>query len=213
MKATALNEQVESVSHLHADLHPSILADIYKEHCNLAAWQRTLDEAVKTDIKQLLSHKALFNYRTVITPTEITNWLKKEWANLNCDNLINDIQNLVSMYADLFDAEKIGLRLELVNKTVCPYFHVDKVISRLVTTYHGPATQWLTEANTNRTALKERHYQDIVINQQQLRQADIGDVMLFKGESWQDSMVEPIVHRSPECPSHQRRLLLTLDMI
>jgi hypothetical protein len=213
MEATQISQKTEPESHVRSDFHPSVLADIYQERCNLAAWHRTLSSKLNADIKQLLSNKALFNYRTVIAPREVTEWLTQQWHDINCQHLIADIQNLITMYADLFEVEKIGLRLELVNKTVCPYFHVDKVVSRLVTTYHGPATEWLREENTNREALEQRRYADIVRDEQQLRQAMVGDVMLFKGESWQNRQVEPIVHRSPQCPSHQRRLLLTLDML
>ena len=213
MEATVIPQHAEHASHVKSDFHASVLADIYQENCNLAAWHRTLSNELNADIKQFLSNKALFNYRTVITPNEVTEWLSTQWNDINCQYLIADIQNLITMYADLFDVEKIGLRLELVNKTVCPYFHVDKVVSRLVTTYHGPATEWLREDNTNREALKQRRYADIVRDEQQLRQAMVGDVMLFKGESWQNRQVKPIVHRSPQCPSHQRRLLLTLDML
>jgi hypothetical protein len=161
----------------------------------------------------LLSKKALFNLRSVLKPNDVIEWLSKEWKGINCDYLINDIHQLTTMYADLFELENVGLRLELVNKTVCPYFHIDKVVSRLVTTYIGPATEWLTEENTNREALQKRQYADIVKNEQLIEKARIGDVMLFKGESWENRHVEPIVHRSPACPSHQRRLLLTLDML
>ncbi len=207
MEATLIPLQTEQASHVKSDFHPSVLADIYQENCNLAAWHRTLSYELNGDIKELISNKALFNYRTVIKPDEISEWLTNQWSDINCPHLIADIQNLVTMYADLFDVDKIGLRLELVNKTVCPYFHVDKVVSRLVTTYHGPATEWLREDNTNHEALEQRRYADIVRDEKQLRQAMVGDVMVFKGESWQNSRVEPIVHRSPQCPSHQRRLL------
>jgi len=206
-------QSLSAAEHVSADFHPSVLADIYHADCNLASWQRSLSREINEDIKQLLLNKALFNYRMVISPEEIQAWLEKEWAGISCKNLIEDIESLVRMFVDLFEVEKVGLRLELVNKTVCPYFHVDKVVSRLVTTYHGPATEWLPEQNTNRDALKTRKYADIIHNEAELQHAKVGDVMLFKGESWEDSDVEPIVHRSPACPSHQRRLLLTLDML
>jgi hypothetical protein len=199
--------------HVHADLHPSVLAEIYKQSCNLASWQRPLSEALTQDIKELLANKTLFNYRMVITPQEIQPWLNNEWSGISCSALIEDIENLVTLFVDLFQVEKVGLRLELVNKTVCPYFHVDKVVSRLVTTYHGPATEWLAETNTNRNALKNRQYGAIIRDEANLQHANVGEVMIFKGESWQDQHIEPIVHRSPPCPSHQRRLLLTLDML
>lgn len=213
MQRYALKADSITADHVRLDFHASVLADIYQGHINLAAWQRQLNSDIHADIKQLLSNKALFNYRVVISPEEVEQWLKKEWTDTTCKALIQDIHQLTAMFADLFELEKVGLRLELVNKTVCPYFHVDKVIGRLVTTYFGPTTEWLPETNTNRDALEQREYSSIMRDEAELQHATVGDVMLFKGESWPDRGVESIVHRSPECPSHQRRLLLTLDML
>lgn len=213
MEATQLSQKLDSISHVNTDYHPSVLADIYQENCNLATWQRHLNSELSLDIKQLVSAKALFNLRSVLKPNDVLAWLSTQWKDINCDNLINDISQLSTMYADLFELEYVGLRLELVNKTVCPYFHIDKVVSRLVTTYFGPATEWLTEDNSNRFALQQRQYAAIVKNEKLIKQANIGDVMLFKGDSWESRNVKPIIHRSPACQAHQRRLLLTLDMM
>jgi hypothetical protein len=213
MEATQLSQKLDSISHVNTDYHPSVLADIYQENCNLATWQRHLNSELSLDIKQLVSAKALFNLRSVLKPNDVLAWLSTQWKDINCDNLINDISQLSTMYADLFELEYVGLRLELVNKTVCPYFHIDKVVSRLVTTYFGPATEWLTEDNSNRFALQQRQYAAIVKNEKLIKQANIGDVMLFKGDNWESRNVKPIIHRSPACQAHQRRLLLTLDMI
>jgi hypothetical protein len=213
MEATQLSQKLDSISHVNTDYHPSVLADIYQENCNLATWQRHLNSELSLDIKQLVSAKALFNLRSVLKPNDVLAWLSTQWKDINCDNLINDISQLSTMYADLFELEYVGLRLELVNKTVCPYFHIDKVVSRLVTTYFGPATEWLTEDNSNRFALQQRQYAAIVKNEKLIKQANIGDVMLFKGDNWEIKNVKPIIHRSPACQAHQRRLLLTLDMM
>jgi hypothetical protein len=213
MEATQLSQKLDSISHVNTDYHPSVLADIYQENCNLATWQRHLNSELSLDIKQLVSAKALFNLRSVLKPNDVLAWLSTQWKDINCDNLINDISQLSTMYADLFELEYVGLRLELVNKTVCPYFHIDKVVSRLVTTYFGPATEWLTEDNSNRFALQQRQYAAIVKNEKLIKQANIGDVMLFKGDNWESRNVKPIIHRSPACQAHQRRLLLTLDMM
>jgi len=213
MEATQLSQKLDSISHVNTDYHPSVLADIYQENCNLATWQRHLNRELSLDIKQLVSAKALFNLRSVLKPNDVLAWLSTQWKDINCDNLINDISQLSTMYSDLFELEYVGLRLELVNKTVCPYFHIDKVVSRLVTTYFGPATEWLTEDNSNRFALQQRQYEAIVNNEKLIKQANIGDVMLFKGDSWESRNVKPIIHRSPACQAHQRRLLLTLDMM
>lgn len=47
----------------------------------------------------------------------------------------------------------LRLRLEAVAQPDCRLFHVDRVVSRLLCTYHGPGTQWLDEDNAVRGEL------------------------------------------------------------
>jgi hypothetical protein len=46
----------------------------------------------------------------------------------------------------LFDLENVGVRLNVLAKTLCPRFHADKVPCRLITTYAGKGTEWLDKA-------------------------------------------------------------------
>jgi hypothetical protein len=201
------------LAHYRSDGHASILADIYEDDLNMVSWKRPLTDRVNKDIDTLMMHHALFNYRVVLSPHEISQWLNAQWQDIHCTVLANDVQCLATMFAELFDVHKIGIRFELVNKTVCPYFHVDKVVSRLVTTYFGPTTEWIKESNTDRKALADRHYDQIAYDASAIHRAHLGEVLLFKGASWDNRQVEPIVHRSPRCLPTQRRLLLTLDML
>ncbi|MEG3766982.1 DUF1826 domain-containing protein [Alteromonas sp. 14N.309.X.WAT.G.H12] len=36
-----------------------------------------------------------------------------------------------------------GLRLAALNQAMCPMFHMDNIPVRRITTYTGPATQWV----------------------------------------------------------------------
>ena len=53
------------------------------------------------------------------------------------EGFIADVSWLVSAFACLLGAKRIGLRLRALDKAMCPRFHVDHVPVRLITTYCG----------------------------------------------------------------------------
>ena len=121
------------------------------------------------------------------------------------------------MFSTLFELKHVGLRLTLVDNAMCPKFHVDKVPCRLVTTFVGPATEWLKHENVDRTKLGSGsnglpdEKSGIYTNPTDIEQLVSGDVALLKGEGWFNNEHAGLVHRSPSLPPNQKRLVLTLD--
>lgn len=192
---------------------PLVLSEIYQPGVDFAIWQRQFNAELKQDITNLLQQQKTFSFRVILRPDEVSEWLKAQWPSSHFSAFQADVQKLVTMFADLFDQTHVGMRLELVDKTLCPLFHMDKVMARMVTTYHGPATEWLTEDNINRQALKARQHEQVVRDPARLKQAEAGEVLLFKGEAWPQEDVQGIVHRSAQASAENRRLLLTLDLV
>ncbi|MDX2015928.1 MAG: DUF1826 domain-containing protein, partial [Myxococcaceae bacterium] len=62
-------------------------------------------------------------------------------------------QPLVGLFADLFEAERLGVRLTLADKPMCPRFHVDDVVCRLVVTLVGRGSEFLGEPDVRRKLL------------------------------------------------------------
>ncbi len=50
-------------------------------------------------------------------------------------------------------ARRVGLRLRVLDKAMCPRFHVDHVPVRLITTYAGVGSEWLAEGAMDRRQL------------------------------------------------------------
>ena len=77
--------------------------------------------------------------------------------------IAKDASELVEMFSILFDVDQVGLRLRILDKAMCPKFHVDRVHCRLVTTYTGLATEWLCHNNElyNRLTQTRNRYQEI----------------------------------------------------
>lgn len=124
---------------------------------------------------------------------------------------------LVDMFSTLFEQERVGIRLNLVGHAMCPKFHVDNVPCRLVTTFLGPATEWLNNDSIDRSKLGAGSlgltdeasgiYQD----ETDINCLKSGDVAILKGEGWFNNELGGLVHRSPALTNNQKRLVLTLD--
>ena len=108
--------------------------------------------------------------------------------------------------------------MDCTYSAMCPRFHVDQVPCRLITTYQGPATQWLEEDSLNRQKLgrgsngQPDRSSGLIKADATIQQISVGDVALLKGERWEGNEGRGIVHRSPAVAAGQYRLLLTLDM-
>lgn len=88
---------------------------------------------------------------------------------------------------------------------------------RLVTTYTGPATQWLPHECVDRSRLGGKHgglpdeQSGLMKSPEDIRQMACGDVAILKGELWAGNENAGLVHRSPGVREGQKRLVLTLD--
>ena len=128
--------------------------------------------------------------------------------------LIDDIDQLVHIFADISQSESVFVKLEVVKDNACAFWHQDCVEFRLVKTYLGPCTEWVPPAHSKAT-LRQRQY-----NTKYSQSFFPGDVALFKGrgdaaDSDDEFFNHPgIVHRSPriEEGSGIFRFVLVLDV-
>lgn len=196
---------------------PEVLGKILENDVNLAIWQRQLPAHIENFGKLLLSlEEPLAESMTLDIVDEDAELGLRGLASAYADlegysGFIADVSWLVSAYACLLGAKCIGLRLRVLDKAMCPRFHVDHVPVRLITTYAGIGSQWLKEGAIDRTQLgrPEAEPQDPL----KIQQINSGDVALLKGERWIGNEGFGLVHRSPQPRNGGRRLLLTLDWL
>jgi len=197
--------------------HPTVLSDIYQKHVNIAIWQRNHDEELTQAVSYFLNQNKSVRKSLTLTPENAYEKLEYATDGTAPKALLENMVELVDMYCYLFDIKQVGLRLATLDSAMCPRFHVDKVPCRLVSTYHGIATQWLPNHVLDRSKLGHgsngqpdstsglyRHETDI-------QQVTCGDVALLKGELWIGNENLGLVHRSPAMLPEETRLLLTLD--
>lgn len=122
------------------------------------------------------------------------------------DFLIEDIERLASIYSSVTGEDLVDVRLERVQDDACSKFHRDCVQARLLTTYCGPATEWVQPAHAQQALNEQKQYRG------PLEHLEPFDVAIFKG-----SCAGPgsgIVHRSPPISgTGHTRLLLCLNKL
>ena len=208
--AEPLTQQVRGES-------PEVMTRILDEDVNLAIWQRQLPVHIIDFAALLLSLDEPLADAIVI---EMAN--EKAQPNLRglasrfhdlegYAGFIADVSWLVSAYACLLGAKRIGLRLRALDKAMCPRFHVDHVPVRLITTYAGKGSQWLKEGVMARRNLGQALAEPA--DGSMIEQINTGEVALLKGEKWQGNEGTGLIHRSPAVVAGERRLILTLDWL
>ncbi len=168
---------------------PEVLTQIFAPDVNLASWQRPADPMISAYCAQLALAMPL---KRIVTATTVQDDIAAALPDApGKAAFLKDIALQCEMFSCLMDCEQLGLRLETLSKPMCPKFHTDHLVCRLVCTYQGPGTQWQGETAD------------------ELQQATPFAVTLLKGSGWEGNEQQAIVHRSP--PSALPRVLLTLD--
>lgn len=200
--------------HMSQNKQPTVLSDIYKEEINIAIWQRHKQFSVK----EFLALNPTFQKEMVLTPQDALSRISESFDN-NMTEVSEDIALLVDMFCYLFELNQVGMRLKVLDKAMCPKFHVDKVPCRLVTTYQGMATQWLPHELVDQTKLGwgcnglPDNESGLYQSESDIQQLHCGDVALIKGTLWEGNENAGLVHRSPELVANEKRLILTLDFM
>ncbi|WXL28070.1 DUF1826 domain-containing protein [Ectopseudomonas mendocina] len=194
-----------------------VLADILRDDVNLAIWQRNLPAHISEFAEGLLAQGDTLSVTRHIElddPEQLVSLadLLPQYSDLpGHDAFLTDISWLVSAYASLLDAQRLGLRLRALDKAMCPRFHVDHVPVRLITSYAGVGSEWLAEEAMLRSELGNPQAEPV--RPERINRALAGHVMMAKGERWVGNEGAGIIHRSPQPPAGERRLLLTLDWL
>ena len=122
-----------------------------------------------------------------------------------------DVQCLSELLADLTGCTRIGVRIEVLDRAMCPRWHVDRVALRLLCTWIGPATEWLDERCADRSRLGS---DAVMTDAAGIGRAAAGDIVLLKGELWPGNAGRGVIHRSPQLDApHQLRIVAAFDAV
>ncbi len=185
------------------------LAAINEPATELVIWQRSLPLGFRYWINQA-DAASLPELRILVKPLDLRPAVEPLLDGCGLarsdmrDLLVVDIAHLVSAFADITRSDCVDVRLERVDHDACWKFHRDSVEARLLTTYRGPATEWVETAHAERAIREQKGFGG------PLERLGDNDVAMFKG-----SRAGPnsgIVHRSPPIAGTGcTRLLLCLN--
>lgn len=194
---------------------PAVLTDILEDGVNLAVWQRQLPlhiaefGALLVALNEPLAESLVVELNSEDAEPNLQDFASGCRDLEGYEGFIADVSWLVSAFACLLGAKRIGVRLRLLDKAMCPRFHVDHVPVRLITTYAGIGSQWLREGVMERRHLSQASAEP----EERIEQIHCGEVALLKGEKWHGNEGFGLIHRSPQLQADQRRLILTLDWL
>ena len=198
----------------------AVLTDIYQEDTNMVVWKRDLAKNLEQAADAIIESNPTLEELLVVSPEKAFDSVKKVLgSSQEAEVLAGDIAHLVVMFCCLFDLKRGALRMTVLDRAMCPRFHVDRVPCRLVTTYQGIATEWLPHNIADRSKLgtgnmgKPDELSGLFDNLSDIQQLNSGDVGLMKGELWHNNEGAGLIHRSPQVPNNTRRLVLTLDFM
>ena len=198
----------------------SKISEIYREDINISIWERRLDDPLATSSKFVVKENPKFEFSEVLQPNDVKQSLKSSiGSNHEMFSFFDDVSYLAFMFCKLFGQKKLWLRLDGIDRPMCPRFHTDQLKCRLVTTYVGPATQWIPHHLVNRSKLgygndgKPDEKSGLFSSNKDIEQLDTGHVALLKGESWKGNDGAGLVHRSPHQEGDYKRLYLTIDFV
>ena len=116
------------------------------------------------------------------------------------DRLAGDVGALALMMAKVLKVDQVRVRLDVSDDVMCPKFHTDNVVARLLCSYRGPGTDYVVDGMEG--------------DPQSIRQVSTGAVALFRGRMWPDADSTGLLHRSPAVPEDiGARLLLVIDPV
>lgn len=196
---------------------PDVFTHIYQHGINMAVWQRACQPALDLCAAEWINRYPSHTPKLLLPVDTAESSLASMLPSIkHVDELQQDITQLIELVSLLFECESIGVRLAPLISTMCPRFHIDNIPCRLVVTYGGPGTEWLTEDNVNRDVFTKEpalrgdetgYYIDVHRIQRMASQ----QVALLKGSGWEGNENFGLVHRSPQLLPSEHRLLLTLD--
>jgi Protein of unknown function (DUF1826) len=219
-----------SSPHWAIEREPDVLSEIYNDEINIAIWQRDLSVQANHYVQALLLSSHTIALKISATPQNLQEHLLRIFPEVitaadgkSCAHheFLHDLYTLLDMFGCLFDAKNIGLRINTLQRSMCPRFHVDHVPVRMVTTYGGAGTQWLREDCADRSQLGVKLqdiHADVVRNAEGVQQLNPADVALLKGERWEGNEGRGLIHRSPSstvvgAQQATPRLLVTVDLV
>ena len=214
----ANQQNINTKKHYSISNDISKISNIFNREINISIWKRNLNSNILHASEILLIKNSDLQFSELVNKNFSIDFLvDKIGADKKLISFYEDIQYLTKLFCELFDIKDAWLRIDAIDKPMCPRFHADHLKCRLVTTYYGPGTQWLPNSLVNRNKLGHGNngladdISGLFSKKSDIENLDVGDIGLLKGEAWVNNEGLGLVHRSPHTDSNYKRLYVTID--
>ncbi len=197
---------------IHAE-DASVLEAIHEPGLDLAIWRRALPASLQAWLEDLENADTHLDLHLLAHPDDLRRALADGLTAQDVpsdgafDAFIADIVDVARHFHRLAShsrAEPVDIRLETVFDNACAKFHRDKVQARLLTTYWGRGTQWVSHMHRDDALRLQTAFDG------PLEHLSPGDVAIFRGDDAVDGA--GVVHRSPPIAgTGETRLLLCVN--
>ncbi len=188
---------------------------IYDEEVELVNVSRPKSEQLENLADQLFASRRVLELRwqqDALDPGPAERELQASLDNSDSvAALAREIAFVNEVLHELLGCKEIGVRVTTLNSPMCPRFHIDAVVCRMLITVSGPGTEWIACNDVDRGVLADRS-SDVnpIRDGGEVKQFSSGSMSLLKGGTWQRGF-DGVVHRSPH--DREQRLLLSFDPI
>lgn len=191
---------------------------ITRENVNIAIYDRAINDELQSYIHQL-TQTGFEPIRTMLIIKDFDNIFDTHFeahpniSTIGYQLLKNDIKELLAHFSEICNASQFKIFFGIVDTDMCRRFHSDMNELRMLCSYEGQGTLWLTEDNINEKALYDgKGNEEIVLRQNDIKQLSTGDVAILKGALYPECNTGGIVHRSPTIENvGQKRIILRVD--
>ena len=184
---------------------PEDLLAIHQPGCAAAIWKRQLLPDFQfwmnqLDPTQLPQGRVILHRNAILETINQLCEIAQTPDDPERDLLIDDINGLAQLFADLMATQYLRLRLDVVKTNACQKFHIDAITARLVCTYRGTGTQYGISTDGSEP--------------QRVFSVPTGAPILLRGTLWPEGPKSGLMHRSPPIEdTGETRLVLVLDPV
>jgi hypothetical protein len=195
---------------------PTELRQVLNSDINLCLWKRPDQPEITRELSALRASD-LPDVRCRTSPTSFDDDVSMLLIQSGLDPIRfkywrDDLRGLADLFFSVSGGRDVVLRLETKDDDGCRRFHIDRTHLRLLCTYRGLGTEWLTNAQVDRDAQANGASNERIIRFGEPSRFEPFWVGILKGSAYPGNARRGLVHRSPSIAgSGQTRVLFCLD--
>lgn len=194
----------------------AVLKRVVDAGVNLSLWQRPADKTIAAELS-ILQASDLPDVRCTTTREsfdgDVCRLLQQQGLEPQAfEHWRADLRQLAALYFRTSGSREVTLRLVTTNEDDCRRYHFDRTNLRLLCTYRGAGTEWLSDEQVDRLAQSAGASNEDIIRFGEPSQFSPFWVGILKGDAYPGNQGHGLVHRSPAIAgTGQTRVLFCLD--